>query len=304
LRKDGWTTLAAAEVLSRWAGVSVRQVGFAGQKDRHAVTEQWFSIQLPGRPDPNIDWDWPAGLEITKRARHDRKLRRGALLGNHFQITIRECSGEREKIDQRLKMIALNGVPNYFTEQRFGRAGENVQRAKDFFAGRYHPARSSRSMLISAARSSVFNQILAARVRDKSWNQPQRGDLMMLSGSHSVFLIEDVDAEITQRVRQGDLHPSGSLPGETGKLVVEGAVRELEDRVACQQPELMQGLIKQRVKAARRSLRVIPEGLGSLWLDDTTLKLDFALPAGSYATAVLRELFEYTDMSRQRRNKT
>ena len=295
LRKSGWTTTAVARVLSSWSGIPARQIGFAGQKDRYAITEQWFSIQLPGQPDPDTDWDWPAGVEILKTARHDRKLRRGALSGNRFQIMIRDCSGGRNSIQQRLEAVAASGVPNYFTEQRFGRDGDNVQRAKRFFAGASRPGRSTRSMLISAARSGMFNQLLAARVRDESWDRPRSGDLLMLAGSRSMFLVEDVDSEIVQRVAQGDLHPSGPLPGEADKLTVQGSILELEKELARQQPELLRGLIDQRVKAARRPLRVIPESLQAHWEDETTLRLDFSLPAGSYATAVLREVFEYTD---------
>jgi len=297
LQKEGWTTLAAAEVLSRWAGVPQKHVSYAGQKDRHAVTEQWFSIHLPGRADPDSEWSWPEGIQVLQQVRHNKKLQRGALLGNRFQITIRQCADERQGIERKIAIIAQAGVPNYFTEQRFGRDGKNVQRAKVFFAARKRVSRSTRSMLISAARSGLFNQVLAARVINQDWDQACQGDLMMLSGSHSVFLLEAVDAEIAQRTQEGDVHPTGPLPGEVDKLNVQDGILLLEDALLKEEPDLMRGLIGQRVKASRRPLRVIPKSLKAHWEEERVLKLDFELPAGSYATAVLRELFRYRDAS-------
>jgi len=297
LRKDGWTTVAVSDLLSRWARVPKKQIGYAGQKDRHAITEQWFSVHLPGRPDPSKEWNWPEGIQILKMKRHNRKLRRGALVGNRFQITIRQCSDERKEIEWKLQLITQYGVPNYFTEQRFGRDGQNVQRAKAFFAARNRFSKHTRSMLISAARSGMFNQVLAARVIGHDWDQACKGDLMMLSGSHSVFLLEEVDAKIIQRVKAGDMHPTGPLPGEKNKLSVQAEILELEEKVLKAEPALMRGLIEQRVKASRRPLRVIPASLKAQWKDESTLRLEFTLPAGSYATAVLRELFYYTDVT-------
>ncbi len=295
LQKEGWTTLAAADVLSRWAGVPQKHVSYAGQKDRHAVTEQWFSIHLPGRADPDSEWSWPEGIRVLQKVRHNKKLRRGALSGNRFQIMIRQCTGERQEIERKIAIIAQAGVPNYFTEQRFGRDGKNVQRAKDFFAARKRVSRSTRSMLISAARSELFNQVLAARVINQDWDQACKGDLMMLSGSHSVFLLEAVDAEIVQRTQEGDVHPTGPLPGEVGKLNIQAGTLVLENALLKEEPDLIRGLIGQRVKSSRRPLRVIPKSLKAHWEEEHTLKLDFELPAGSYATAVLRELFSYRD---------
>ncbi len=291
LQKENWTTAAVSSVLSRWAGVPVRQISYAGQKDRHAITEQWFSIHLPGRPDPDMDWSWPVGIKLLEKRRHNRKLRRGSLSGNRFQITIRHCTDAPDNIEQRLERISQNGVPNYFTEQRFGRDGQNVQRALAFWAGRSRPNRATRSMLISAVRSWLFNQVLAVRVIENNWHQACRGDLMMLSGSHSVFLLDKVDAEIEQRTKAGDITPTGPLPGEGNKLNVQGGILELEDEVLKEEPEMMKGLLGQRVKSSRRVLRVIPGSLKACWEDAQVLKLDFELPAGSYATAVLRELF-------------
>ncbi|RUM93525.1 MAG: hypothetical protein DSZ28_08060 [Thiothrix sp.] len=153
-------------------------------------------------------------------------------------------------------------------------------------------------MLISAARSGLFNQVLAARVNANDWDQACKGDLMMLSGSHSVFLLEAVDAEIMQRTKEGDIHPTGPLPGEIDKLSVQGRIFTLEDELLKGEADLMRGLTQHRVKSSRRPLRVVPESLKAHWEEERTLRVDFELPAGSYATAVLRELINYSDATR------
>jgi tRNA pseudouridine13 synthase len=299
LSKEACTTVDVAKTLSKWADIPVRQIGYAGQKDRHAITQQWFSLHLPGQVDPDLNWCWPKGIKILKALRHERKLRRGALSGNRFQIIIRQFSASHEAIEEALAFIAKRGVPNYFGEQRFGRGGQNVERAKAYFSGRSRPDRSTQSILISAARSWLFNQVLASRVNADGWDIPQSGDLMMLSGSHSVFLLEDVTDETIQRTRDGDIHPTGPLPGERGNINVCDTPLEMETSVFKNESELMQGLIKQRIKSSRRPLRVIPQSMKAEWQDETTLSLDFELPAGSYATAVLRELCDYDDTQRR-----
>ena len=299
LSKEAWTTVDVAKTLSKWANIPVRQIGYAGQKDRHAITQQWFSLHLPGQVDPDLNWHWPNGIEILKALRHERKLRRGALSGNRFQIIIRQFSASHGAVEEALAVIADRGVPNYFGEQRFGRDGKNVERAKAYFSGRSRPSRSTQSILISAARSWLFNQVLASRVSADSWNIPQSGDLMMLSGSHSVFLLEDVTDETIQRTREGDIHPTGPLPGERGDINVCDMPLELETSVLKNEPELVQGLTQQRIKSSRRPLRVIPQSMEAEWQDEATLSLSFELPAGSYATAVLRELCDYDDTQRR-----
>jgi tRNA pseudouridine13 synthase len=296
VRKRGFNTDQVAKHLARIAGVKPRDVGYAGMKDRHAVTVQWFSIQMPGRTD---DPDWRAGLpqdvEVLETIHHSRKLKTGALEGNRFIITLRDVAGDRAACDRRLEEIRATGVPNYFGEQRFGRGGENVERAKAMFAGTFEvKERYLRGIYLSAARSLLFNDVLARRISDGSWQPGMPGEAFSLDGSRSFFVVDEIDTTIKERLARLDIHPSGPLWGR-GELPSRGAARELETQVVGANPAIAEGLVAAGMEQERRPLRVIPKDLTVEWVDATTLKLSFALPAGAYATAVLRELAAYTD---------
>ncbi len=292
VRKRGCNTTAVAAMLARAAGVPVRDVSYAGLKDRQAVTEQWFSIHLPGRV-VDIPEALDDGVEVLTQRRHDRKLRRGALRGNRFRIVVRDCEGERNAADAMLSRLATEGFPNYFGEQRFGRDGGNIVKARQMLRGKRRVRdRAQRSLLISAARSLVFNDLLARRVEQGSWHRPIAGDLMLLGESNSLFAVETVDEALLQRAGQGEIHPSGPLPGSPAKLAPTAEAAELENAVLEEHATLIKGLAKQRVTAARRALRVVPAELSHHWLDDSTLELTFSLPSGAYATSLLRELIQ------------
>ncbi|HID83061.1 MAG TPA: tRNA pseudouridine(13) synthase TruD [Chromatiales bacterium] len=296
--KRQMTTQEVAAQLAKWAEVQRRAVSFAGQKDKYSETTQWFSIQLPGKPDPENNFS-NDNCKILTQKRHAQKLRRGVLKANRFKITVREVRGDHQALEEKIKQIQQKGVPNYFGEQRFGRDGNNVERARDFFARRYKPkGREQRSMLLSATRSWIFNQVLAERVKLGNWYTPIRGDLLMLSGSHSIFQFEENDSEIPARIERGDLSPTGPLFGKE-KLNVMHDAAVLENKILEQNPELAEGLLKAGLKAARRSLRVIPEDFIFEWQGEKTLVLSFILPPGCYATTLLRELVNYQDASRQ-----
>lgn len=294
VEKTDSNTAWVAGQLARIGGVSRRDVGYSGLKDRRAVTLQYFSIPLR-RDGPG---DWCAikadGFRVRDAQRHRRKLRRGAHQGNRFSLLIRECNADPRELARRLQRIASDGVPNYFGEQRFGRAGGNLSLARRVFADPGHPwPRADKEFALSASRSLIFNEVLAARVRQGSWNQLLPGDVAMLSGSRSVFKVDAVDDTLLQRLAQHDLDPSGPLPGEAG-LVPSGIPLQLETSVCDAFPGLGPGLAAWRVKADRRRLRLLPTDLG--WeLGQEGLALSFTLPSGSFATAVLRELIDYVE---------
>lgn len=288
VEKRGANTDWVARELARFAEVPPVNVGYAGLKDRHAVTRQAFSVQLPGRPDP--DWStFPhAEVKVLAATRHGRKLKRGALRGNRFVLTLREVQGEREAAERVLQQIAARGVPNYFGEQRFGREGGNLAQARAMFAGR-RMDRDKRSILLSAARSQIFNSVLAVRVEQGTWDTALPGEIWSLAGSRSWFGPEPFDAALAGRLAQGDIHPSGPLWGE-GEPPSADVVGALERQVAAQYADLAEGLVKARMEQERRALRLMPRDLRWRWLDDATLELAFELPAGAYATVVVREL--------------
>lgn len=288
VEKRGANTDWVARELARFAEVPPVNVGYAGLKDRHAVTRQAFSVQLPGRPDP--DWSaFPhAEVKVLAATRHGRKLKRGALRGNRFVLTLRAVQGEREAAERVLQQIAARGVPNYFGEQRFGREGGNLAQARAMFAGR-RMDRDKRSILLSAARSQIFNSVLATRVEQGTWDTALPGEIWSLAGSRSWFGPEPLDDALARRLAQGDIHPSGPLWGE-GEPPSTEVVGALERQVAADHADLAEGLVKARMEQERRALRLIPKDLRWRWLDETTLELAFELPAGAYATVVVREL--------------
>ena len=290
VKKTGQNTQWVAERLAEYAQVPVRDVGFAGMKDRHAITHQWFSVRRSGE----IDWAAFAsdGIDVLEQRQHQRKLRRGAHAGNAFRIALRSTTvGSCEKeIERRLTEIAATGVPNYFGEQRFGRDGRNIELCRRLFAGR-RLSRAKRSIALSAARSLIFNAILSERVAANSWNQILPGELANLDGSASVFAVPDVSAELVRRCAEFDIHPSASLWGR-GSPGSAGEVAALELRVADVHRELTQGLCAADMKAANRALRLPVQNLEWRFESDV-LWLEFELAKGGYATAVLREIASY-----------
>lgn len=288
VRKRGANTEWVARELARFAGVPAGDVGFAGLKDRDAVTTQSFTLRLPGREAP--DWAAFPHPEVTIRSlgRHSRKLKRGALAGNAFEITLRAVEGERAAAEARLQAIARQGVPNFYGEQRFGHGGANVARAEAMFAGR-RVRRAERAMLLSAARSQLFNAVLAARVADGSWCRGLDGEVWSLAGSRAWFGPEAPSPELAARLAAGDISPSGPLWGR-GELPTADATRALEEATLAPFATLKAGLEAAGMAQDRRALRLLPGDLQWQWPEADALTLRFALPPGAYATVVLREL--------------
>lgn len=288
VRKRGLNTADVSRWLANALSVRRRDVTHAGLKDRHAVTDQWFGIHLPGReitlPEP------PDGIRVLKTVRHRRKLRTGALRGNRFVIRLRELQGSSSALARRLFTVARFGVPNWFGEQRFGREGGNLEHAERLFAGERVRDRHVRGLYLSAARSLLFNQVLAARVTEDSWQSALPGDLMTFSGSRSVF-VADAGTSADPRLARMDLHPTGPLHGIDG-LEPGGVAAELEQTVLARYAQLAEGLEVFRMRADRRALRLPVSALAWHWPASDSVELAFSLPPGSYATAVVRELAE------------
>jgi tRNA pseudouridine13 synthase len=274
--------------LAKLAGVPRKQVSFAGMKDRNAVTRQWFSVDLAGRPEP--DWQALNGerIKVIEYARHGRKLRRGYLAGNRFTLVVRAIDGDKAQLHQQLSHISQHGVPNYFGEQRFGRANSNLSMARQLMAGqRLKLNRNQRGLVFSAARSYLFNTVLARRVTDGSWNQVIEGDLMALVEKRGFFTAHLDDPELQQRLVDGSIHPTGPLWGR-GSLQPQAAALETEQAALAELQDWQQWLERQGLEMDRRPLRLLVQDLQ--WqLEDDGLHLQFSLSAGGFATSVLRE---------------
>ena len=277
-----------ARELAKAAGCPLRDVGYAGLKDRHAVTRQWFSVPASDGIIEKLTVLKVEGVSILEIRHHTRKLKRGTLNGNRFAIKIRNFEGNIDQTEQRLQQIKRNGVPNYFGPQRFGRDGGNVAKGYSLLRREARMQRNKKSIYLSAIRSFMFNHVLADRVRQDVWNKMINGDLAMLNGTHSVFLCELPDGEIEDRCTRLDIHPTGPLPGE-GETLLAKSAQALEGNVLSDWPELIEVLNSNRVQASRRSLRLYATDLE--WCFETgSLELKFKLPPGAYATTVLREV--------------
>ena len=276
IRKRGRNTHEVARALAKLAGVAQVAVGYAGLKDRKAVTTQHFTVQLPGRAAPDWSQLQDDSLQILHSERHHRKIRRGGLRGNAFVIRVVQVRGDRRRAEQRLRRIATAGVPNYFGSQRFGREGSNLPRVADLFAGHgRRPGREQRGLLLSAARAQLFNLVLA--------------------GSQRQFMFDAADPTIVDRLRELDVHPTGPMCGRPSRsLQTAGEAQAVERRVLSDWPEWVAGLARFGLDADRRALRLAVSGLRWQWIEDS-LQLAFGLAAGAYATSVLREVVRSDD---------
>ena len=279
-----------ARALARFAQLPASAVSYAGLKDRQAVTEQWFSVHLPGKSGP--DWSQLGidGIDIMTVARHSRKLKRGALRGNRFQILIRAFQADRDAVDARLTEIRCSGIPNYFGRQRFGRDGQNLLSAEKLFTGVLGKLpRHKRGLYLSAARSALFNQVLSARVAASNWNRCLSGDVFQLEGKSACFLAEGNDPLLTERIEQLEIHPTGPMWGR-GELMSARDCRAVELSQLDTFSTFRDGLERAGLKQERRSLRIRVADLDWQWQQADVLKVSFTLPAGAYATGVLREI--------------
>lgn len=296
IEKRGMNTVHAAKRLAHWAGVGEMAIGYAGLKDRHAVTRQRFSVHLPRRVAPALEALEAEGLRVLSSHWHARKLPRGALRGNRFVLVLREAVGDPDAVQARLQAIARRGLANFFGEQRFGREGDNVEAARRMFAGQ-RLRREQRSILLSAARSHLFNEVLAERVRRGDWDRGLEGEVWMLDGRHSVFGPETLDEALAQRAASLDIHPTGPLWGR-GEPRCTGEVRDLEARLLAPYADLREGLEAAGLAAERRALRIRVTSLEGDQPAQGTWRLAFELPPGAYATGLLAELGELREAVR------
>ena len=242
--KNGCNTRFVADALAKFLKIHAREVSFAGQKDKHAVTEQWLCARVPGNTMPDLS-----------------------------------------------NAISERGVPNYFGAQRFGIGGSNLQGALRW-AQSDAPVRdrNKRSFWLSAARSALFNQIVSERLKKPDANQVVVGDALQLAGRGSWFVATAEEmADVQSRVDAKALMITAALPG-TGDWGTQGDALAAEQSAVADAPELQSLLVREKVEAARRAMLLYPQQLSWNWWDDVTVELRFWLPAGSFATSVVREL--------------
>jgi tRNA pseudouridine13 synthase len=293
VEKTGLNTVDVQRQLAKAYRMPVQRVSYAGLKDRQGITRQWFSVHAGIKSaEPYLD-ELAAGVRVLQRARNRRKLQRGSHRGNAFVITVRDCSDKSgaDAVTQRLQALREQGVPNYFGQQRFGWDANNLQQVARWFADptQAPASRVQRGLLLSSARSLIFNAVLAARVTDGSWNRILPGEVVALTGSGSTFASSRATAdELQQRLQSFDIHPTGPLWG-TGDPATSDAVAALEIAIAGSYREFTAGLQQHGLQHERRALRLQVSGL-EIEHQDRVIRLSFTLTRGAYATAVLREL--------------
>lgn len=291
VEKRDANTLYVARCLARLTGLPPGDIGFAGLKDRRAVARQWFS--MPARKVPpsaaGLEGD---GFRVLEIHPHSRKLRRGALAGNRFQLRVRELTGDLSTLNTRMQAIADHGVPNYFGPQRFGRGGANLRQVDDWIESARLPRdRTARGFLLSAARSLAFNAVLGHRVADGSWNRLLAGEIASLAGSSSVFHVPELDEDLARRCREGDIHPSGPMCGASD-MQPAGACATVEQQALEKLSPLPERLAA--VVAGERRALVLRPGDMAWNVGGQELEISFELRRGAFATSLLREAVSAT----------
>ncbi|MBH9578139.1 tRNA pseudouridine(13) synthase TruD [Inhella proteolytica] len=275
VEKNGANTAFVAQQLAEAAGVNEWDVGYAGLKDRYAITRQWFSLYLPKGETRDLTLLQHPEFKVLSQSRHVKKLRPGDLQGNRFRIVLREVSGDRGGIETNLKAVASQGVPNYFGAQRFGFEGGNVEQGRAMLAREIRVRNpKKKGIYLSAVRSFVFNEVLALRIQQGLWGKTLPGDVMDEAG-----------------------RPTGPLWGR-GRVSSTDEAQALENGVAERHAILCNGLEHAGLDQERRALVASPVDLAWEWLQPDQLVLTFSLPAGNYATSVLNELLRTTEPDR------
>jgi tRNA pseudouridine13 synthase len=289
VRKRNANTQWVSRELAKLCGCHPRDIGYAGLKDRRAIAVQYFTV-----PKSSLSLEaWREvrhpEFDVLEANAHSRKLPRGALAGNRFIIRVRGIAVDDADLNARTTEVSRRGVPNYFGPQRFGHNGANLARIAD---GLRALRPQERGFVLSAARSLVFNAVLAERVRDGTWDHLEAGDIANLDGRGSIFPVDALDPTLTDRAAQLDIHPTGPLWGR-GTPAAKQRVADLETRIANEFPQPCALVADAGMDQERRALRLAVRELA--WqreLEANAIVVCFRLTRGSFATTVLRELID------------
>ncbi|MGM0481420.1 MAG: tRNA pseudouridine(13) synthase TruD [Pseudomonadota bacterium] len=293
IKKSGANTRFVAEKLAKFAAVDPRQVSYSGLKDRNAVTWQWFSVQLPGKP--MLDWSQfkLQGVEVKQVMRRTKKLKLGYHKANQFVIRLREVKDPRQ-FEANWLNLCEQGTINYFGSQRFGHQEQNISAARRWIAAEKPNkiSKAKRSLWLSSMRSYLFNQVAMARFNCYD-TKPLTGDCVMLGGSQSVFTVEHWDDDLLARLASGDIRLTCPMPGEDGVGKVAAAAREFELQQLDEYTDWIHDFAKVRLKASRRPYLLHLQQPALSW-QGTDAVIEFTLPTGSFATTCINELINLT----------
>ena len=307
VKKINLSTLDVTRKLSEITGLKMSSIGYSGMKDKRGECVQWFSIPFQEELENLIGSLENDQLMVITKHLNARKLRIGSHKENNFRIKLRDCRGERSEFERRLYRMMEQGIPNYFGVQRFGKHMNNIRTMMDlaqerpnlltpeFSKKRMAKSVINKSMLISAARSYMFNQVLSTRIKSGNWNEYVPGDVINLNGTDSYFLVanDQWDDTLEERLNNFDIHISGPLAGiiaQEYKYVTKSKAADIEGVCLMKFRPLLKKMIEMNVLASRRPMRFRPKDLRWSWEGDDILDLSFSLRRGCYATSLLREV--------------
>lgn len=290
IEKRGHSTQDVAKALARHCGFRDKDISWAGLKDRHAVTRQYLCA--PARyVEPKLESFSMPGVTVLRAARHRNKLKSGHLHGNRFELKVREVKDTGAALAALEQLVKL-GVPNYFGEQRFGFGGDNAEKGKQILlAGGRHRDRFERKLFLSAYQSELFNRVLAARITGGTYGTVLAGDVLKKVPTGGEFICAEPAVD-QLRFDRFEVSTTGPIFGPEMRRP-EGEVDALESKVLSDEG-IERSLFEKggdETSGVRRPLRV-PVTLEDARAEGDVLHLRFTLPAGSYATVLLRELIK------------
>jgi tRNA pseudouridine13 synthase len=278
---------------ARLLELSPGEVGVAGLKDRHAVTRQMVSV--PARAEPRIAALDTEGLRVLRVSRHGNKLRPGHLRGNRFRILIRDVAPEAaERVEPILTRIRQQGLPNFYGPQRFGNQGETARIGLAMLRGTApRPPRSPflRKLALSAAQAALFNHYLHRRMEGGLMRTVLPGDVMAKWPAGGMFVATDLFSEQARFDAREIIHAGPIFGRKTFAAASDAAERERTSLEEAELPTAAFASFGKLLQGTRRHNLVYIDDLESA-TEASGVRLTFSLPAGSYATVLLREIMK------------
>jgi tRNA pseudouridine13 synthase len=287
--------------VARRLRIAPGEVGTAGLKDRHAVTRQWVSVPASAGEQLNqLEGD---GIRLLRVTRHGNKLKAGHLRGNRFRILVRDVDAKAgQNLEPLLLQIRENGLPNYYGPQRFGKDAETVRLGLALLRREPPPETASgrkanlrnpflRKLALSAGQSALFNHYLGCRLADGLFRKTMAGDVMAKWPFGGMFVTEDVAREQERFDRRETVHAGPIFGRKTFGAHAEAADREAATlRAFALSPAALNHFGKLLQGTRRHNIIYVDDLVATS--DVEGVRLIFTLPAGSYATILLREIMK------------
>lgn len=293
IQKTNLNSSEVEEQLAKLFNITSKDIGSAGQKDKCAITTQWFSLSLGATANleqvceevsKNIE-----GIKVLKSSKHINKLKTGHLIGNKFTITISETNEDAyltaQKIANELKVI---GIPNFYGHQRFGSKGDNAISGREVLKGQKKVKKNwLKKMFLSAYQSELFNKWLSQRISDNLFSSLIEGDLLQKSEGGRSFPFDKEKSHDKEFINH-EVTYTGPIFGSKVNGPTHLA-KEREDKIFTVEDISIDEYKKNKLQGTRRAAIVFPEDLTINQSSTNNLIISFSLPSGSYATILIRE---------------